>query len=384
MQNMRTQVSTPSRPAQWVPLSERAVAEWLALSLTPMNLIHLFNQHRIAIGSEPESPLAGLNAFWRQQLPKVEPELVARILRWAEEDETHYLICQAHPQFPSLLNDIHSPPRLLYCAGDIRLLEQPTLAVVGSRRASPYGLEQVDALVGELCAHGWAICSGMAMGIDAAAHRRALTAGGKTLAVLGSGIDVCYPPRQRQLYSDIKQYGLVMSEFYPGAPAKRDHFLRRNRIISGLSHGVVVAEATLRSGSLATANFALEQNRNVYAVPGPVSMASFAGNHQLIQQGAALITGAKDILADLPVLKSVSELEVSGASTDIDNVRSGYCQPLANAELFANVGVQTTSIDSLVSKTRLTVAEVMNQLIELELDGWVTAVPGGYVRVRRE
>src|SRR5690554_6857152 len=279
MQIMRMQVSTPGAQTGIMRLSERAITEWLAYSLTPMSLIHLFNKHRITIGEDPESPFASLNAFWRQQLPKVEPQLVERILRWADDD-MHYLICQAHQQFPPLLNDIHSPPRLLYCAGDIRLLAHPMLAVVGSRRASPYGLEQVDAMVRELCVHGWGISSGMAMGIDAAAHRSALAAGGKTVAVLGSGIDVCYPPRQRQLYNDIKQHGLIISEFYPGAPARSDHFLRRNRIISGLSHGVVVAEATLRSGSLATANFALEQNRNIYAVPGPISMPSFAGNHQ--------------------------------------------------------------------------------------------------------
>lgn len=381
---MRMQVSTHAVRPDFVRLSERAITEWLAYSLTPMSLIHLFNKHRIAIGEDPESPLAGLNTFWRQQLPKVEPQLIKRILRWADEDDAHYFICQAHRQYPSLLNDIHSPPRLLYCAGDITLLEQPLLAVVGSRRASPYGLEQVHAIARELCAHGWGISSGMAMGIDAAAHRSALAVGGKTVAVLGSGIDVCYPPRQRQLYDEIKQHGLIVSEFYPGAPARSDHFLRRNRIISGLSHGVVVAEATLRSGSLATANFALEQNRNIYALPGPVSMASFAGSHQLIQQGATLITCAKDILADLPMLKSDSDLEVSAARTDIEKVTRGFHKPLANTELFANVGFETTSIDSLVTRTRLPVAEVMNQLIELELDGWVTAVPGGYVRVRRE
>ena len=378
------------------PLSDRALQDWIAYSLTPMSLLHLFAKHRIVVGADAEAPFAELNAFWRQQIPQVDTAVLERVRRWLSDDDAHSVICQASPYFPALLNEIHSPPRLLYCAGDTQRLVQPLLAVVGSRRASPYALAQVDSIVAGLCREGWGICSGMAMGIDAAAHRSALHAGGVTVAVLGSGIDVCYPPRQRQLYHEIKQHGLLVSEFYPGAPARSDHFLRRNRIISGLSQGVIVAEATLHSGSLATANFAVEQNRNLYALPGPVSMGSFAGNHKLIQQGAGLITCAEDILAELPMLKSSAELEVYAADTDINtnantamserpgSQRQGHEKPLANPEMLANVGFETTSIDSLVTQTRLPVAAVMNQLIELELDGWVTAVPGGYVRVRRE
>lgn len=369
---------------RFTQLNPDAVEAWIAYSLAPMSLLHLFAKHRIVIGQDPEAPLAGLNAFWRQQIPKVDSNVVRAVRRWMDADERHHLVCQSSSLFPPLLNDIHSPPRLLYCAGNLELLNQPLLAVVGSRRASPYALGEVDRLVQGLCAHGWGICSGMAMGIDAAAHRQALNVGGTTVAVLGCGVDVCYPPRQSRLYDDITQNGLLISEFYPGAPARSDHFLRRNRIISGISQGVIVAEATLRSGSLATANFAVEQNRNVYALPGPVSMGSFAGNHRLIQDGATLITCADDVLADLPVLKSEPRLEVSTPSADIENTTQGREKPLANTELLANVGFETTSIDSLVTRARLPVAEVMNQLIELELDGWVTAVPGGYVRVRRK
>lgn len=364
-------------------LPEDAIRDWLSYSFAPMSLLHLLSKHNMSVGADMTAPFATLNTFWRRQMPQVDNKMLERVLSWLDDDSEHHLICQSSPQYPSLLNEISSPPRVLFAIGDVDLLKAPQLAIVGSRRASPYGLAQAQAIAAELSSHGWAICSGMAMGVDAAAHRAALANGAKTIAVLGSGVDVCYPPRQKELYESIQCHGVLVSEFVPGSPAKSDHFLRRNRIISGLSQGVVVVEATLRSGSLATASFAVEHNRMVYALPGPVSMSSFAGNHKLIQQGAALITGAEDVLADLPVLKSVEALEVLPTQPDIEGKSDVSRKHLANPTLLDNVGYETTSIDSLVSRTRLPVAALMDQLIALELDGWVTAVPGGYVRVRR-
>lgn len=380
-----TQIQTSATDKKATKLDAQALQNWLAYSLAPMSLLHLLNRHGMQVGRDITQPFSDLNPFWRQQMPKVDPSVLKAVLHWLDADENHQCIVQGDPLYPELLADINSPPRMLYCAGDARLLTSPLLAVVGSRRASPYALTQVSDITANLVRHGWGICSGMAMGVDGAAHRAALEQGGKTVAVLGCGVDICYPPRQQTLYRDIQQQGLLVSEFYPGAPARSDHFLRRNRIISGLSQGVWVAEASLRSGSLATANFGLEQNRVVYALPGPVTMPSFAGNHKLLQQGAALITCAEDILAELPVLKCRPELENEGSRPHSHHQSLGLAQKrLANSELLANVGFETTSIDSLVTRTRLPVAALMDQLITLELDGWVTAVPGGYVRVRRE
>lgn len=365
-------------------LSDQALQAWLSYSLAPMSLLHLLAKHEVPVGTLVEDPFAQLNPFWRKQMPAVKPEVMDAVKSWLDEDESHRVICQASAEYPPLLEEISCPPRLLYACGDLHLLQHPMLAVVGSRRASHYGLQQTREISTELVKHGWGICSGMAMGIDAAGHQSALQAMGGTVAVLGCGIDVCYPPRQRQLYQALQQNGLVVSEFYPGAPARSEHFLRRNRIISGLSQGVVVVEAGLRSGSLSTARFGLEQNRLIFAVPGPVTQQSYAGNHKLIQQGAQLITKAEDILAELPVLKSASGLEVFSTKPDIEGHIDNQQKRLANQGLLATVGFETTSIDSLVTLTGLSVATLMNQLISLELDGWVTAVPGGYVRVRRE
>lgn len=364
--------------------------DWLALTLAPAAFQRLMRKHQLAVGQSFAEPLGSLPAFWRRQLAVPEPQLLDNIRHWLDEDDSHQIVTRACADYPEMLEQTERPPWMLFIKGRRELLNQPMIALVGSRRASPYALEQTQRLSGELVAAGWAICSGMAMGIDGAAHRAALERGGATIAVLGCGIDICYPPRQRELYQRLGQDGLLISQFLPGQPVRSDHFLRRNRIISGLSQATMVLEASLRSGSLSTARYALEYNRIVGALPGPVSQTSFAGNHRLIQQGALLVTSGQDILAELPSLVNVPNvpLEVSPLRTDIDTKtednQPGISTGLANAQMLANVGFETTSIDSLVARTGLPVARVMNQLISLELDGWVTAVPGGYVRVRRE
>lgn len=361
--------------------TRQSIEDWLALLLAPQQLHQLLQKHHSqgTIGQDISRPLAGLTRFWRKQLPSVEALRVEATIDWLGQDERHFILTRTCSDYPEALAEIDRPPWLLFGCGDRRLLGQPQLAMVGSRRASPYGLEQATRLSRELAQHGWTVCSGMALGIDSASHRGALSAGGKTVAVLGGGPDVCYPPRARDLHAEIAEHGLLLSEFIPKTQVRSDHFLRRNRIISGLSQGVVVVEAGLRSGSLVTARLALEQNRNLYAVPGPVTQSSYRGNHRLIQQGANLVTCSADILQDLPSLQP-AENTAKVSANRVVAVPPG----LANQQMLVNVGFETTSIDSLVERTRLPVAMVMNQLISLELDGWVAAVPGGYVRVRRE
>ncbi|RUO26961.1 DNA-protecting protein DprA [Aliidiomarina minuta] len=361
--------------------TQQSIGQWLSLLLAPAQLHELLSRHRVQgnLAQNAEQPFAGLSRFWQQQIPKAPDAYIETTLRWLEEDDRHFLLTRACADYPEALTHIHRPPWLLFGKGDKSLLDKPQLAVVGSRRASHYGLQHATQLTADLTRCGWAICSGMALGIDSAAHHAALEQGADTIAVLGCGPDICYPPRARELYREIGDKGVLISEFIPGTSARSDHFLRRNRIITGLSQGVLVVEASIRSGSLVTARLALEQNRNVYALPGPVTQSSYRGNHQLIQEGAILVTCAQDILAELPALQGAMELP-----ENIENRSKVVSTGLANQQMLANVGFETTSIDSLVERTCLPVASVMNQLISLELDGWVTAVPGGYVRVRRE
>lgn len=361
--------------------TRQRVEEWLRLLLAPQQLHQLLQKHHQqgVIGSDTAQPLAGLTRFWRQQLPTVDGIYVDATLEWLEQSEQNFILTRTCKDYPEALAQIDRPPWLLFGRGKRELLSRPQLAMVGSRRASPYGLEQATQLSRELVQHGWSICSGMALGIDSASHRGALSVGGQTIAVLGGGPDVCYPPRARELYAEIAQHGLLLSEFIPHTQVRSDHFLRRNRIISGISQGVVVVEAGMRSGSLVTARLAVEQNRSVYVVPGPVTQSGYRGSHRLIQQGAYLVTCSADILHDLP---SLTYTEVRAEKPAVASI--AVPPGLANQQMLVNVGFETTSIDSLVERTRLPVAMVMNQLISLELDGWVTAVPGGYVRVRRE
>lgn len=361
--------------------TSQSVAQWLSLLLAPAQLHQLLSKHLLQgnLAQNAEQPFAGLSKFWQQQIPKVPDAYVQATLNWLDEDEQHFMLTRACSAYPEALTHIQNPPWLLFGKGEKNILDKPQLAVVGSRRASPYGLQHATQITAELTRSGWAICSGMALGIDSAAHKSALEQGADTIAVLGCGPDICYPPRARDLHREIGDKGVLISEFIPGTSARSDHFLRRNRIISGLSQGVLVVEAGIRSGSLVTARLALEQNRNIYALPGPVTQSSYRGNHQLIQEGAILVTCAKDMLAELPALQGSLQLP-----ENVQNRSKMASTGLANQQMLANVGFETTSIDSLVERTCLPVASVMNQLISLELDGWVTAVPGGYVRVRRE
>ena len=204
-----------------------------------------------------------------------------------------------HAEYPALLRQLPDAPALLYCQGDVSLLSAPAVAVVGARRCTAEGVRVAGDIARELSRSGVVIVSGMAQGIDRVAHQAALAGVGKSIGVLGTGIDVLYPPRNADLYSDMREAGLIVTEFAPGSPPCADNFPVRNRIISGLSLGVLVVEAALRSGSLITARLALEQNRDVFAIPGPASAQSSRGCQELVRQGARPVFNADDILRDM-------------------------------------------------------------------------------------
>ncbi|MEH6635118.1 MAG: DNA-processing protein DprA [Halioglobus sp.] len=283
----------------------------------------------------------------------------------------------ADERYPPLLRAIHDPPPLLYVRGDASLLQDAQLAVVGSRRASPAGLRIAATLSGQLAGTGLHICSGLAVGIDGAAHRGALDVGAKTLAVMATGIDCIYPRRHRQLALELEQTGCLVTEFPPGMPPLRQNFPRRNRIISGLSLGVLVVEAALPSGSLITATTALEQGREVFALPWSILHKGGEGCLRLLRDGAKLVQGAEDVLEELGPLYAVQQ-DMLVPAREANNLPCSV--PKALHQVLTLVGFERTTVDELVQCSGLSIAQVLADLSALELAGLVARGAGGYIR----
>jgi DNA processing protein len=284
------------------------------------------------------------------------------------------VIDRGNERYPELLRAIHDPPAVLYCDGLPQPGDRQAVAIVGSRQATPYGLRVTETLAGELSALGFTIVSGFARGIDAAAHRAALAAGGRTIAVLGCGLDVDYPPGHAPLRAEIAGSGAVLTEFDHGTPPRATNFPRRNRIISGLALGVVVVEAAEDSGSLITARLALEQGREVFAVPGPIDVQTSRGPHGLLKQGAKLVETVDDIVEELlpqldrplqtlktePIAALPEHVELSPTERTVLNMMSR--EPL--------------HLDDLTERSRLTTPAVAGILLGLELKALVKQLPG--------
>lgn len=277
------------------------------------------------------------------------------------------------PAYPARLTAIPDPPPLLWINGDAALAARPIVAVVGSRYASPSSLDVAFALARDLAAAGFVIASGLARGVDEAAHRGALD-GGTTVAVLGCGIDQTYPPEHARLAEVIAASGAIVSEVHPSAPPRPDHFPRRNRIISGLSLGVVVVEASLKSGSLITARCAADQGREVMAVPGTALGTRHKGSHSLIRDGAALVETVEDVLAALG-LRLVDPVSSSAVVAD-----GG---PEADPILAALDGGDALTLEALAAATGLAATDLLARLSVHEIAGRLTRVPGGAFRVAR-
>ena len=281
---------------------------WLALKLAPgvgtrlaARLVETFGHPREIFRTSPtELEAKGIPPLVAQNLGsgaafEAAAEEAARVAQLGYE-----LVSFLDPRHPPALKEIFEPPILLYARGDVGLLSQACLAIVGSRKPTPYGNAVAERLAADLASRGLVIVSGMARGLDSAAHRGALSADGKTIAVLGCGMDLCYPSENKKLKAEIEQKGVVISEFLLGTFAAPQNFPIRNRIISGLSLGVMVVEAAQYSGSLITARLAMEQNREVYAVPGNVTNKNSWGPNTLIKQGAELVQDWKDVIEELP------------------------------------------------------------------------------------
>ncbi len=309
----------------------------------------------------------------------IDYQRVDEALEWQQQAAHHHLLCFSDPLYPPLLKQLSDPPSILFVKGCIEVLTIPSLAIVGSRHASPGGLQVAYQLASELSAMGFSICSGMAAGIDGAAHKACVDHGGITFAVLGTGIDQVYPRRHKQLYEDIQRQGCIISEFWPDIGPFAGNFPKRNRIISGLSLGTLVVEACRKSGSLITARLAMEQGREVFAVPGSILGGFHQGCHDLLREGAKLVETVADIVEELPSLTAFHLEEVNLRH----HIQRGEICDLPFASLLASVGYEATTVDAVVEHSGKTIDLVLEQMLELELQGWVEAVPGGYVRVKR-
>ena len=292
------------------------------------------------------------------------------------------IVCYNDERYPERLKEIEDPPLIIYCKGNTELLNSDQLAIVGSRSSTVSGKEVARSFASQLANQGVTVTSGLALGIDAASHQAALNTVGNTIGVIAQGIDLVYPKRHKKLYQDIVDSGgLIVTEFSPGVSPRAGHFPKRNRIISGLSLGVLVVEAEIKSGTLVTARLALEQNRDVFAVPGSINNPMSAGCHWLIKQGAKLVENVADILIELNNYSDNIGLNYKRENKKaLDTKKSGDSHLLIDP-LLASVDYETTPVDKVVSRSKLPIEEVLTRLTVLELRGLVTAVPGGYLKL---
>ncbi|WP_310740317.1 DNA-processing protein DprA [Colwellia sp. BRX8-9] len=360
---------------------------WLALKLIPrlaihkkLRLVELFGVEQLFHSSQE---LSSLNLTQKQIAAIRSPDWqrISEIIA-ATERCISAIIPFVDSRYPSQLKQIYDPPLVLFAQGNISLLNQMQIAMVGSRDASINGRENAFKFAQQLANAGLVVTSGLALGIDGAAHQGTLSAGGKTIAVVATGLDQVYPARHRLLAKNILDNdGAIISEFPPNTPPKPGYFPKRNRLISGLSVGVLVVEATIKSGSLVTARCAIEQNRDVFAIPSTINNPQAKGCHWLIKQGAKLVDNIADIVDELDLLPQRG-LHLTINKEKEQRLEKSQKQHLFNDSLLASVGYEITPVDMVVSRSKLPIDVVLTRLTMLELKGLVATVPGGYLRVK--
>lgn len=386
----------PSHPA--------SLKFWLALNQLPrfglkslMRLLQTF-QHIEEIFEASHKALKALRLKDEIILAIKHPDWCAvdEALRWALREE-HHILSFADTRYPQSLKEIAHPPLLLFVQGNALRLSEPQLAIVGSRHPTQLGKDHAYAFARELAHVGLIVTSGLALGIDGAAHRGALSAGsaspGHTIGVAGTGLHHVYPPAHQMLVKEIiEQGGAIVSEFPLALKPAPSHFPQRNRIIAGLSQGVLVVEATLKSGSLITARYAMEEGREVFAIPGLISQPQSKGCHALIRQGAKLVEHISDILEELPGCAhamvssspkssppvSASKTKSIPKASTVTRTKSELTFPYQ--QLLAEIDYEITPMDMIILRTRLTAREVSSMLLELELQELIQSVPGGYIK----
>jgi DNA processing protein len=352
------------------------LASWLRLLETP-GVGRESARRLLAAFASPQAAIDASVAARRQVVPDLQAQalatppdtlqsLIDATVDWlsAEAPEPRDVVTLGDPRYPEALLQTADPPLLLYAQGRFELLGAPSLAMVGSRNATPQGLENARGFAAHLSRAGLTIVSGMALGIDGAAHAGGLEGPSSTIAVVGTGLDRVYPRAHRELAHRIAAQGLVISEYALGTPALPDHFPNRNRIIAGLTKGTLVVEAALASGSLITARLAVEAGRDVFAIPGSIHSPQSRGCHALIRHGAKLVDRAEDILEELRMTPTAA------AAAGVDD------SPGKEDPLLAALGFEPVTLDALVARTGTSAAALNVRLLELELEGRVSRLPG--------
>lgn len=387
-------------------MDEDELAAWLRLVESPGVSRHAARRLLAAFGS-PEAVLSASPAARRRVVPEPvaaeldEPasdhaERLSRALAWLAAGARRAVVALGDPRYPQVLLDAADPPLLLYVSGRTELLgARDMLAIVGSRHATPQGLDNARAFASHLSQAGFTIVSGLALGIDGAAHEGALEGVGSTIAVVGTGLDRVYPKRHLRLAHRIAEQGLLVSEYGIGAPALAQHFPRRNRIIAGLTRGTLVVEAALQSGSLITARLAAEAGREVFAIPGSIHAPQARGCHALIKQGAKLVETAADILDELvPARTLPASSAPAGASSSVACVAApeagteGHAPPpppsaaRPDQALLDAMGWDPLTLDALIARTGRPAADLTAHLLQLELEGRVQRLPGALFQRR--
>jgi DNA processing protein len=363
------------------------IADWLRLTQTAGVGPDTGRKLLAAFGMPDQVFSAGYGALLKQvperiasALDATDPDtdtlaLIQQTLAWADQPGNH-VITLADPEYPQTLLEIADPPLVLYAKGRIELLNKPALAIVGSRNATADGNANAHRFAEALSRAGLCVVSGLALGIDAAAHEGALLGEASTIAVIGTGADIVYPARNRALAHRLAAQGCLLSEYSLGVPAVASNFPRRNRLISGLSRGVLVVEAASQSGSLITAKMALEQGRDVFAIPGSIHSPLSKGCHQLIRQGAKLVESAQDILEEYGQMRGTGAKAARGQAENIGT----NITDLDTLALFAALGHDPVSIDELAARSGLSIAAVHASLLSLELEGTVEILAGALYR----
>lgn len=355
-------------------------------------LLRALGSPQAVLGAAASQWAAAASSAAAQALSTPDPQASVRLqlaLDWLAGHPARQVLMLGDARYPQPLLHCGDPPLMLFLEGRVELLQRPSVAVVGSRQATPQGLAHARQFASVLSHAGVTVVSGLATGIDGAAHEGGLAGAGSTLAVIGTGPDIVYPRRHGGLWRRIAQDGLVVSEHAPGTPALAHHFPHRNRIIAGLTRGTLVVEATLKSGSLITARLALEGGREVFAVPGSIQSAQSRGCHELIRQGAQLVESAQEILESLGLPSSPTASSAAPASTAVAAVSDEPDEPDApdafdaldartpHGRLLRAMGHDPVSLDTLVGRTGDAASVLGARLLELELQGLVARLPGG-------
>lgn len=363
---------------------------WLALFYVPklslrrsLALIQMFQTPAAVLAASPQllkqagvsqPAIKAITDYCNETPASLIFQRVKQALTWLRQADDHHIIHQQHADYPTTLLEISQPPLLLFVAGNVALLNRPQLAMVGSRSPSVDGKNLARQFAAKLSQSGLIVTSGLAAGIDGASHAGALAAGFPTIAIMATGIDRVYPKQHLELAQQIRQCGALVTEFPPGQVPRAQNFPQRNRIISGLSLGVLVVEAAIKSGSLITARFAMEQNREVFAIPGSIHNPVAKGCHRLIREGARLVEDADDINEELS-LQIELPLAAAPAGGELNSLDK------AQQQVLEHMGFDEVPVDVLVERTQLMVTELSAILTQLLLLGLVENTERGFVRI---